>query len=110
MPGIPAEALYRVRDEIDALYTPGTPAPVRLVRLRGLGPRLTALLAELTAHGAPAECLDPLHEAAELLQPLADGVEPGPGQADDLAEQAAELLAAFDAAARAERRAPYRQG
>ncbi|WP_377267271.1 hypothetical protein [Peterkaempfera sp. SMS 1(5)a] len=109
MPGIPAEALRKVRDEIDALRTGGAPASARLLRLRGLGPRLTALLAELTAQGVPADRLDPLHEAAELLQPLTDGVEPAPGQAEDLAEQAAELLAVFDAAARAELREPHRQ-
>lgn len=122
MPDISEGVLRRVHDELAALRTARAPASVRLVHLAGAGPRLTALLAEVTADGVPAGRTLPLWQAAELLQPLADGVEPGPGQAEDLAEQAAELLADFAATATAtatanvtatacaERGRPHRQG
>ncbi|MGA5702614.1 hypothetical protein [Peterkaempfera bronchialis] len=103
MPHMPAAVLHRVRDEIDVLRTGAAPVPGSFVRLRGLGPRLTALLAELTAAGVPAARLTPLWAAAELLQPLTDGVDPTPAEAQALAEQTADLLATF---ATAEHRPP----
>jgi Ca-activated chloride channel family protein len=100
-PQVPDEVLQAVRQERETLAgghaDAGESFAARLVHLRGLGARLAELLADLVSRGVPDRWLTPLWEAAELLQPLIDGVEPAPGELESLRGRAAELLAAFGA-------------
>lgn len=68
--------------------------------LRDLGARLTALLGRSAAAGLPDSFLDPLWEAAQLLQPLNDGVEPAAEELADLADRIVGLLARLELPAR----------
>lgn len=84
-----ARAAYAVLEEHAEAASGTEPA-----ELRALAEELLEILRQAVATPGVSEvCVDALAEAAEVLQPLRDGIDPPPGGAADLAEEVLAPLA-----------------